>query len=168
MEIQDLTDEQIRDCYHRIERQVAKSIRFEDVEDLVQEVWIRALKSLHKLKEQSKFETWVYRITRAAIADYYQVNQELWRAYHYVVPVRMQKAEEASPDAMIIMLDLMKKAEEGERKPRSVFFYHFFGGYNQVEIARGLGAPYWAIHGQYARGLKRIRELLKEEGIEGR
>ena len=47
-----------------------------DVEDILQDVFLKIHRSISQLKNQDKLSTWVYQITRNAIADYYRYNQK--------------------------------------------------------------------------------------------
>ncbi len=47
----------------------------QDVEDILQEVFIKVHQNLKGLKEVNKLESWLYQITRNAIADYYRRNK---------------------------------------------------------------------------------------------
>ena len=46
-----------------------------DVEDVTQEIFIAALRSLDCFKGQSKFSTWIWTITNHKIADYYRRHE---------------------------------------------------------------------------------------------
>jgi len=46
-----------------------------DAEDLLQEIFIKALPKLNDLKESSKLESWLFQITRNTIIDYYRTNK---------------------------------------------------------------------------------------------
>lgn len=47
-----------------------------DVEDILQDVFLKIHRSISQLKNRDKLSTWVFQITRNAITDYYRYNQK--------------------------------------------------------------------------------------------
>lgn len=136
----DLTPEQIDECYDNIRGQVFRSVPFEDVDDMVQEAWIRVLGSLRKFKGRSSFSVWVYSVVSGAIACYHREGVELWRAY-----ARVDNGDPGlgvtvtGQDSMLIFDELISKAEEGERAlSRKAILRLFDDGKSRAEIAAEL------------------------------
>ena len=48
---------------------VARRVRAEDVDDVVQDVFVRMLRGLSALRDEERFGPWVYQVARSAIAD---------------------------------------------------------------------------------------------------
>lgn len=164
MQIQDLTPVQIKTCYRIIQRCVSSSITFEHVEDVTHDVWERALKSLGSCKDETRLSAWVAKIARRAVADYYRPNEKLSRAYRNVALEIRPKDTDADQDSMLIFLELMKIAEEGERKPRGILFERFANGRTYREIGEKNGANKGAIWSQYLCEIGKLRDILMEGG----
>jgi len=65
--------------YERYLPGVYARVRFktpqDDAEDITQEIFIAAMKSLPMFKGQSKFSTWLWALTNHKIADFYRSNK---------------------------------------------------------------------------------------------
>jgi RNA polymerase sigma factor (sigma-70 family) len=55
-----------------VRRRVAS---FDDAEDLVQDILLKAARHTDQLHSDSRLEAWLYRIARNAIADYYRASR---------------------------------------------------------------------------------------------
>lgn len=65
------------DLYQKIKQYVRHNVRnTEDVQDIVQDVFVKV--QLHKteLRDSEKILGWIYRITRNAITDYYRLRKK--------------------------------------------------------------------------------------------
>lgn len=64
--------DQVLSHYHqRIAGTVARLVgRHEDVDDVIQEVYVRLHQSLPTLREPDALDTWVFRLTRSVVYDY--------------------------------------------------------------------------------------------------
>jgi RNA polymerase sigma-70 factor (ECF subfamily) len=59
----------------RLRGYVARQVRERDaIDDILQEVYLKAHLSLHRLKSKGKITSWLYRITANAIADHYRTQ----------------------------------------------------------------------------------------------
>lgn len=165
---EELSQRQIEQCYDNLRGQVFKSIPFENAEDVVQDVWLRALDNLCKFRGESSFSSWVYSIARGTIANYHREGTELWRAYAWIGSGEPESAVVMpDQDSMLVFDDLVSKAEEKGRglegtnlKPRSILRDRFLNGYTHREIAEKWGVTRNSIERQYRRRLKRLRSVL--------
>jgi RNA polymerase sigma-70 factor (ECF subfamily) len=55
---------------------VSKITNKPDVDDILQDVYIKIHSNIGKLKNETKFESWMYQITRNAINDYYRKQKK--------------------------------------------------------------------------------------------
>jgi RNA polymerase sigma-70 factor (ECF subfamily) len=139
-----------------------------DHEDLVQEVFFQVYKSLKDFRGQSKFSTWLHRVT---------VNVVLMaRRAQKSRPVFSATAEgwqddvrdpQALPDA---------DAERGQRvrafsavlnrlgeKKRDVFILHELEGHSPSEIAEMVGCPVLTVRTRLFYARREIEAMLREE-----
>lgn len=136
---------------------------FHDAEDVSQEVFIKAYRSLSKLRRYDSFLAWLYSIASNLCKDWIR-NQS-----------RRPDAEFAGDNALTALenscLDTYR--EEHIYDPlydalnslpemyRQVLILHYLGGMDTLEIARFVGASHEAIR----KRLSKARSLLKEEMI---
>ncbi len=82
---------------------VARRVRSSaDVDDILQDVFLRLHRSLPTLRDQERFGPWLYRIVRNAITDRYRVQQrEVAGVPELVAPEAEAEAEEASAAASL-------------------------------------------------------------------
>lgn len=59
-----------RELEARLRPFVARRVRPEDVDDVVQDVFVRMQRGLDGLRDEERFGPWVYRIARSAIVDH--------------------------------------------------------------------------------------------------
>lgn len=61
----------------QLKRFIASRIHREaDVEDILQDVFIKIHRGIDRLEDRSKLHAWVYQITRNAINDYYRKSEQ--------------------------------------------------------------------------------------------
>src|SRR5215213_10912600 len=53
---------------------IARRVPSEDVDDILQDVFVRIHRRLATLAQQERVQAWVYQITRNAITDYYRLR----------------------------------------------------------------------------------------------
>ena len=61
-----------RDLIDAVDRFVSKRVPSADVEDVVQDIFLRANRGLNRLREQQRADAWILAIARKAIADFYR------------------------------------------------------------------------------------------------
>jgi len=55
----------------------SKVSQVQDAEDILQEVFIKIFKNIDQLEKQSALKSWIYKITRNTIIDYYKKKRDL-------------------------------------------------------------------------------------------
>src|SRR5579859_1042731 len=60
---------------NKVFNRVKSRVPISDVEDVVQEIFIGAIRSLKNFEHRSQFNTWLYTIVNRQIADYYRKRQ---------------------------------------------------------------------------------------------
>src|SRR5437868_14837737 len=58
-----------------VRRFVSKRVPSSDIDDLVQDILVRANRSLAQLRENKRAEAWIFAIGRQAIADFYRKRE---------------------------------------------------------------------------------------------
>lgn len=66
----------------KIKQQI--SIRTEDIEDLIQDIWIKVFFNISKFKMDSKFHTWLGAIAKNQLSNYKMKNKRTNRYFHRI------------------------------------------------------------------------------------
>ncbi|HVJ91230.1 MAG TPA: RNA polymerase sigma factor [Labilithrix sp.] len=138
-----------------------------DVEDVVQEVFVQVYKSLKDFRGQSKFSTWLHRVTVNVVLMYRRSARSR--------PVLTEEApSEVVADERQPLPD--EDAERAERlrafqrllgrlaeKKRVVFVLHELEGLPPSEIADIVGAPVLTVRTRLFYARRELEEMLAEE-----
>lgn len=136
-----------------------------DVEDLVQEVFLHVHRSLVDFKGQSKFSTWLHRVT---------VNVVLMcRRAARSRPVFAGEISDAEPDrglmpdedaARRLRLDAFRRVlDRLPEKKRTVFVLHEIEGLAPAEIATIVDAPVLTVRTRLFYARRELCDLMRDE-----
>jgi RNA polymerase sigma-70 factor, ECF subfamily len=140
-----------------------------DVDDVVQEVFFQVHRSLKDFRGQSKFSTWLHRVT---------VNVVLMhrRAARSRPTYSEEPHPDTTPDDELVAPD--EDADRRERvrafarilerlaeKKRVVFILHELEGVSPVEIAEIVGAPVLTVRTRLFYARREIEALLADEPV---
>jgi RNA polymerase sigma-70 factor, ECF subfamily len=145
---------------------IARRVRSQaDVDDVVQDVFLRMHRSLASLQEEDRFGPWVYRIARSAIADHRRVS-----ARH---PIESSAALEESEAAADVPGD-----DDGIEEIVAMYVAPFVAllpspyrealtlteleGLTQREAAAMMGVSLSAMKSRVQRGRRALREAFDE------
>jgi RNA polymerase sigma-70 factor (ECF subfamily) len=140
-------------------------------EDIAQEAFIRAFRSLRKLEEPVAFLGWLLRIARNLITDHLRSRPPRMEtidaagdvAGHWARPEApdfQQKVEEA--EEVELVLSAMKEIPE---KYREVVALRYLQGLDGKTMARLLGEPEGTIRNRLFRALEKIRGNLERKRL---
>jgi RNA polymerase sigma-70 factor, ECF subfamily len=139
----------------------------EDAADVVQEAYLRAWKAIARFRGDSRFSTWMYRIT--ANAAYTHIGRrrrartepldELLEPIEEAVAARPEPAAESAA----LLAQLAEAVGELPPKLRAVVVLKDVYGLAHDEIAEELGISVTAAKVRLHRGRKRLREMLFDE-----
>jgi len=145
----------------------------EDAEDRVQDVFVKAFKSLRHFKGQSSFFTWLYRIAinrtinflksrrRAVTMSLNDVDQGVERDPAYV-----ELSARESPVRDVSLKELQEKLNKAlltlSESHRTVVVLHDIQGIPHDEIARMLGCSSGTVRSRLFYARKKLQEELKE------
>ena len=120
-----------------------------DAEDLVQEVFIRAMKKLHALAAPSAFPGWLIAIARNRAVDYHRANR------------RECELDETTPDRARDeagwILNVIRTLPEAYRE---TLVLRLVEGLNGPEIAERTGLTPGSVRVNLCRGMEMLREKL--------
>lgn len=157
-----------RGAWHEIERRlrpyVARRVASEaDVDDILQEVFVRMQRGLASLRDGERFGGWVYRIAQSAIAD---AGRARGRSPLVLVEQTPDAAPDGSDEGDALERDLGAcVALFVARLPspyREAVTLTELEGLTQKDAAAMLGASLPAIKSRVLRGREKIRDMFEE------
>lgn len=158
-----------RELYHRHQQRV-RSLLFQlcgavALDDLVQEVFLRAWKGLGGLKHEAKFSTWLYRIAWNVACDYRrQLATRKSRHQQY-----LYQNEPLTPGPDLRQLHYEDLVQRGlatlPLEYRSVVVMHDLQGLPQKEIAEILRIPVGTVKSRLFRARGTLRAYFTEAGV---
>ena len=158
-----------RQLYHRYQQRVRSTLYQlcgeAVLDDLVQEVFLRAWKGLPKLKEAAYFGTWIYRITWNVAREqrrYFAKRQRSMRS-------PTETAQPLSQDAPLMQLhyqDLVLRGLQSlSLEHRAVVVLHDLEDIPQQQIAKILKLPLGTVKSRLFHARKAIRKFLQQQGV---
>ena len=132
-----------------------------EVDDLVQEVFLLALRQLHGLREVSRFGAWLGTITRNRANDYFRKTIPDEKVTE---PVDQNHAESrttnsAADQEAAMILGVVRGLPEAYREP---LILRLVEGMTGPEIAARTGLTHGSVRVNLYRGLQMLREKLAE------
>lgn len=132
-----------------------------EVDDLVQEVFLLALRQLHSLRDLSRFGAWLSTITRNRANDYYRKASPVDRATD---PDAEGQAESRTNDHVVeqqaaMTLAVLRRLPETYREP---LMLRLVEGMTGPEIAARMGMTHGSVRVNLHRGMQMLREKLAE------
>lgn len=126
-------------------------------DDLLQEVFIKIHERLDQLSDESKVESWIYRITRNTVTDHFRANR-----FSRDVSEIPDQTDEVTDlhDYSAYMKCLMPFVRSLPEKDRNVVTEVVFNGMPQREYAEQHGLNYSTVKSRVQRSKLRMREKL--------
>jgi RNA polymerase sigma-70 factor (ECF subfamily) len=144
--------------------------------DIVQDVFLKVYRSIHKFREESKLSTWLYRITVNACLNWQRRWKRRFRWHHH--PLDRDEAgertdlktEEDHPARLYERKELESRIWDNLKtlpeEARAVFVLREFEGLSYDEIAETLNIKKGTVSSRLFYVRKKLREALKED-LEG-
>lgn len=142
----------------------------EEAEDLAQETFLRAYRSIGSFRGQSKFKTWLRRIATNLALNHFRKKRPLTHSLDfgddddrtYEIP-----DDEFSPERQLEGRQAQKFVESALAQLsdglRTVFVLKELEGYTHEETARLLGVKAQAVRVRYHRAKKILAKLLSQQ-----
>jgi len=127
----------------------------EDINDYLQDVFIKVIKNANKYKKKYAFSTWIYRIARNYVYDIYRKNGKI--VYDTDKVDEKFSVDHSRDDKESILYYLNKLSLE----QREIILLRV-EGFSFKEIAKMLFIPEKTAITRNARGIKKLKEFLNE------
>ena len=132
----------------------------DDLDDVVQEIFVRVWKKLTTYRGDSAFGTWLHRVAVNQVLRYRQ-NRAVWRGRHISDEVAMERALAPSASGMVdARVSLERAVAALPAKAREVFVLHDVTGFTHEEIAEQLGIDPGTSRSQLHRARMLLRNCL--------
>ena len=151
--------------YHRYARLVhgilLARVRPAEVEDLVQDVFLRALPRLGDLRNVSRFGAWLATITRNIATDYYRRSQTQPQSSEDGVDLDEQPAKLSAPrnSEAAEVLECVRSLPEAYRE---TLILRLVEGMTGPEIAARTGLSPGSVRVNLHRGMHQLRQKLSQ------
>lgn len=175
-----LYERHLPSVYNRVRYRIPES----DVEDVTQEVFIAALRSLKSFKGNAQFSTWLRTLTNRRVADFYR-NKEisetqseplsgegllgeglLGEGFLEGEKLRMEQlsvpSKNAASDDKIILREALLKLPEHYQE---ILLLRFAEGLKFKEIAKSMGQSLEATKSLYRRAMDALRDVVGDINV---
>ncbi|WP_306644141.1 RNA polymerase sigma factor SigZ [Sanyastnella coralliicola] len=139
-----------------IEAFIRTKVHQDEVEDLLQDVFMKIHQKVHTVREHDRIESWVFQITRNAIIDHYRTKRQN-TSLTVDIPERME--EESSVDFSPCIQPLLTQLSTEDQK--LISRVNLEGG-SQKAIAEELGIGYSALKSRVQRARQRLKDVFVE------
>lgn len=141
----------------------------EEAEDITQEAFIAVFRKLKSLKDDSKFEAWIFRIARNFIYQRYRLRAfehgSLETDEELSAELNKLEAPEKSPEERLLSDELQdvvnRLIRELPEKYRDVFVLSAINGFSYQDIAEILGRSIPAVKTDIHRARLEVRSKIK-------
>jgi RNA polymerase sigma-70 factor (ECF subfamily) len=161
-----LYERHLPSVYNRVRYRIPES----DVEDVTQEVFITALRSLKSFKGNAQFSTWLRTLTNRRVADFYRSKDvtetqseplrgegEAVRAEQLTVDSKVTVAD----DKIILREALVKLPDHYQE----ILLLRFAKGLKFREIAKILGQSLEGTKSLYRRAMEALRDVVGDVNV---
>jgi len=147
--------------YKHIRRMV---IDHADADDLLQETFVKAWKSLHRFEGKSKLKTWLYTIASNTCLTF--LNQKKKRFFLPIADISGELTQKLSQNQDLMNSDVIQYTFQAAllklpEKQRLVFNMRYFDELSYEEIAEITGVSIGGLKANYHHAVKKIEESIK-------
>jgi RNA polymerase sigma-70 factor (ECF subfamily) len=129
----------------------------QEAEDVIQEMWIRAVEGFAGFRWEAGLRTWLGGITLNQCRSRFRRRERMWIE---AVPVTETMSEPAPLPAPVERVDLERALARLPDGYRTVLVLHDIEGYRHEDIARALGTSEGTSKSQLHRARRAMRVLL--------
>lgn len=147
-------------------RWVRYAVREQEIEDVIQEIFISLLKSLRGFRGDAQFRTWLRTLTKRRIADYYRSRGQAEMDMDWNDAESLPIHQPHDHSAAVVAddhLTLRQALRELPEQYRDILLLRFGEGLQFGEIARVNGQSLEATKSLFRRALVAMRKQMGEE-----
>jgi RNA polymerase sigma-70 factor, ECF subfamily len=141
---------------------VARRIPMSDVDDVLQNIFLRVQRGLVNLRDDERFGPWIYQLARSAIADHYRAFARRPLAEHDAVddtetPAAADDDNQVEQELATHVAPFVASLPSPYREALTLTELE---GLTQKEAAEMLGVPLSTMKSRVQRGRERLREIF--------
>lgn len=148
---------------------------YDDAQEISQEAFIKAFKSIKQFNNNSTFTTWLYRITTNTCIDFLRKSKnkqamslDMEISLNNDSNIRIEVAsKEDTPDIIYEKMELKKTIYSAldhlKEEQKSVVILKDIQGFNYEEISEILNIPIGTVRSRLNRSRKYLKELLQDK-----
>lgn len=128
-----------------------------DVDDVLQNVFIKMYQNINQLQSEQKFRPWIYQITRNELANYYRSHEKLDE-----LPSSLTENDEPNDEEVIEELSscIRPMIQKLPSKYKEALELSEIKGIKQKEISDRLGMSYSGVKSRVQRGREKLKQLM--------
>lgn len=130
----------------------------QDVDDVLQDIYIKIHQNSANLKDDTKIHAWVYRITRNAIVDYYRKKESV-ELVELPDDISNENEEELSYNGEIAAC-LRTMIDSLPEKYKEAVLLTEFKNHTQKELSEKMGLSLSGAKSRVQRGRKMLKDML--------
>jgi RNA polymerase sigma-70 factor, ECF subfamily len=130
-------------------------------EELAQEAWVRAWERLESFRGESRFSTWLHRLTVNVVLDHRRREGRLNKHFEALPDGALDDAVPAHEAPPGLRMDLDRAVATLPEGARTVFLLYDVEGFKQHEIAERLGVAEGTVKAQLHRARRLLQEVME-------
>ena len=134
---------------------IAHTKNFHDSQDIMQEVFLKAVTKLNTLRDPTRARQWLLQIARRMCIDYYHK-----RSTAQPIPDNMPAESPHSDERIERLYEAISKLPDGYREPITLYYMN---GHSCANVARTLKISEEAVRSRLVRARFRLHEMLSED-----
>jgi RNA polymerase sigma-70 factor (ECF subfamily) len=139
-----------------------------DVEDMVQEVFLRVYEARGRYRASGAFSTWLFRIALNVARSAYRRQRRRWHSLEGLQTVSPARGADRKIEQDERSRLVQEAVSRLPHKLRDVLVLRQFGELTFAEVARVTGLPASTVKSRVRAALERLRAELKRRGIDER
>lgn len=128
------------------------------VDDLLQEVFLKAMMQITHLREEDHFGGWIAAIARNRATDHYRYTREIQFTENFAIGIATPETSSAQAEARIVLATIQSLPDAY----RETLALRLVEGMTGPEIATRTGLSHESVRVNLHRGMKLLRERLGE------
>ncbi len=128
---------------------------YDETEDIMQDVYMKMIRSLHQYQPNTNFYNWLLQIARHSAIDYYRrkSKETTYQAEDYDQTFQSKIPDPAETDAFESMMQILDEEE------RMVVLLKVIDQMKHREIAKLMNKPIGTILWIYQKAMKKLKEI---------
>lgn len=152
---------------NKVYSRVRSRIPFQDVEDVVQDIFIAVIRSLDGFEQRAAFGTWLYTIVNRQIADFYRKRSRTIGGQTPTLSLddieRVADSGIPDRDALDEQAQLQQALATLPEHYQDVIFMRYVDKLTFAEIAQRRGQTLEAVKSLYRRAVQSLRDTIGEK-----